>query len=900
LPPKSAEISAWLLSDYSLSDFIPVNQYLSTTKFMAKKLLIVESPAKAKTIEKYLGADFSVKSSYGHIRDLEKGSDLGVNVNNNYLPNYIIPPDKYRTVKELKEAAAKVDEVWLATDEDREGEAISWHICQVLGLDERTAKRIVFHEITKPAIQKAVQNPRLVDMNTVNAQQARRVLDRLVGWELSGVLWKKVKSQLSGGRVQSVTVKLVVEREREIQNFNITPYFKITADFFAKNNQGKLVAFKADGPTRFENVGDAESFLKKCIGANYTVNKVDVRPTRRKPAAPFTTSTLQQEASRKCGYSVSRTMQIAQGLYEQGFITYMRTDSTNMSESAIQSIGEEIVKQYGQQYHHERRFKTKNDSAQEAHEAIRPTYVERFSISADRDAQRLYELIWKRAVASQMADAELEKTTVDIGISTQNDAKLVAEGEVLKFDGFLKLYIESTDDEEEETKDMLPPLAVGQKLDLDKITATEKFTRAPARFTEAGLVKKLEELGIGRPSTYAPTISKIMEANRGYVVKESRDGSERFYQVVTLKNDLISKRTDKEITGVTKNMLYPTDMGMVVSDFLDENFSKIMEYGFTAEIEKQFDDIAEGKIEWPAMIDSFYKPFHAEVEKTIKEADRVSGERILGRDPETGRTILVRMTSLGKPVVQIGTGEELGKDEKPRYSNLKPGLSLETVTLESALSSFALPKLLGEKDGKEISVNTGRYGPYVKYGEAFISLPRFEDPFEMTLEKALPLIEAKIESDRPLSHFEGHPITKGKGKFGPFLKWTTIYVNVPKAYNFDTLTEAQAHELLMAKIEKEANKYIHHWPEENISVEAGRWGPFIKFGKNMINLPKIDGVKMNADQARTLDLNDIKKRILEEIPTAFDKKEKKAPAKKAPSGTAAKKAPAKKAPAKKK
>ncbi|MCC7464908.1 MAG: type I DNA topoisomerase, partial [Saprospiraceae bacterium] len=498
---------------------------------MSKKLLIVESPAKAKTIEKFLGSDFTVKSSYGHIRDLEKGNDLGVDVENGYLPKYVIPSDKYKTVKDLREAAARVGEVWLATDEDREGEAISWHLCEVLGLDPKMTKRIVFHEITKNAIQRAVEKPRTVNMNTVNAQQARRVLDRLVGWELSGLLWKKVKGQLSAGRVQSVTVKLVVEREREIQAFKISPYFKIVAQFFAKNSQGKTVTFKAESPTRFEDPAGAEAFLQKCIGAQYSVSSIEVKPTRRKPAPPFTTSTLQQEASRKLGFSVNRTMSVAQKLYEEGFISYMRTDSTTLSEQALQATEAEIVKQYGTDYHQRRQYKTKNESAQEAHEAIRPTYFERLNVSGNRDEQRLYELIWKRTMASQMADAELEKTIVDIDISTQPQNKLVAEGEILKFDGFLKVYLESSDEEEDETAGMLPPLVRGQKLDLDDMTATEKFTRPPARFTEASLVKKLEELGIGRPSTYAPTITKIMEANRGYVVKESREGEERSFQV---------------------------------------------------------------------------------------------------------------------------------------------------------------------------------------------------------------------------------------------------------------------------------------------------------------------------------------------------------------------------------
>ncbi|MCB9317387.1 MAG: type I DNA topoisomerase [Lewinellaceae bacterium] len=845
---------------------------------MAKKLLIVESPAKAKTIEKFLGGDFAVKSSYGHIRDLEKGNDLGVDVDNGYVPNYVIPPDKHKTVKELKFAASKVEEVWLATDEDREGEAISWHLCEVLGLDAQNAKRIVFHEITKPAIQQAIKNPRYLDINLVNAQQARRVLDRLVGWELSGLLWKKVKGQLSAGRVQSVAVKLIVERERDIQDFKVTPYFRITADFMAPNAQGKPVSFRAESPERFADAGGAEAFLQKCVQAAFAVNNIDVRPTLRRPAAPFTTSTLQQEASRKLGFSVKRTMSVAQGLYEQGFITYMRTDSTSLSELALQAISNEVVKQYGQRYQKTRRYKTKSSSAQEAHEAIRPTYVENAAAGGNRDEERLYDLIWKRTMASQMADAELEKTTVDIGISTQPDAKLVAEGEVLKFDGFLKVYLEGTDDDEEEKQGMLPPLKVGQKLQLDNLTATERFTRPPARFTEAALVKKLEELGIGRPSTYAPTITKIMEANRGYVVKDSRPGEERQFQVLTLKDNQISKSKSSEITGTTKNVLYPTDMGMIVSDFLDEYFKNIMDYGFTAGIEEKFDHIAEGKIDWSKVIDQFYRPFHQDVEKTLAEADRASGERILGADPETGRTILVRMSRLGKPVVQIGTGDELAEGEKPKYANLKPGTTLETVTFEEALASFALPRTLGAFDGEEITVNAGRFGPYVKIGDLFVSIPRNEDPFDISLDRAVELIKAKREADKPLGHYKEHPITKGKGRFGPFLKWTDLYVNVPARVNFESISEKQAIELIEAKIEKEANRYIQLWPDEKISIENGRWGPFIRFGKKPINLPKVDGAKMTADQARTMSLEDVKAVIEKEMPGAF---KQKAPAKKA-------------------
>ncbi len=839
---------------------------------MAKKLLIVESPAKAKTIEKYLGDDFTVRSSFGHVRDLEKSNDLGVDVQNNYRPHYVISPEKFKTVKELKEVAGRSSEVWLATDEDREGEAISWHLCEVLGLDKHTTKRIVFHEITKPAIQKAVQQPRHLDMNVVNAQQARRVLDRLVGWELSGLLWKKIKGQLSAGRVQSVAVKLIVEREREIQQFDVSPFFKAGARFFAKNAQGRMVTFKAESPERYATPVSAEDFLKKCVGASYRVAKVEVKPLRRKPAEPFTTSTLQQEASRKLGFSVNRTMSVAQKLYEEGFITYMRTDSVNLSETALQSIGAEIVQQYGSKYHTLRRYKTKNSSAQEAHEAIRPTYIERQSVSGDRDVQRLYELIWKRTMASQMADAELEKTLVDIAISTQKDAKLVAEGEVLKFDGFLKVYLESTDDEEEQTADILPPLKVDQMLDLEEMTATERFTRPPSRYTEAGLVKKLEELGIGRPSTYAPTITKIMEANRGYVTKESRPGEERKFQIFTLKGDKITKSTGKEVTGAAKNVLFASDMGTVVNDFLDNYFKKIMDYGFTADIENQFDHIADGKTDWTQVIDRFYKPFHQEVEKTLAEAERASGERILGTDPTTGRTVLVRMSKLGKAVAQIGTGDELENKEKPRYANLRPGQSMETVTLEEVMSCFQLPRDLGDYAGEKLEVNTGRYGPYIKFGDTFVSLAKTDDPYEITLERAIELVQAKQTAEKPIAVYQDLPVTKGKGRFGPFIKWGDLYINVPARYNFDTLTQAQCVELIESKVEKEANRYIHHWPEEKISVENGRWGPFIRFGKAMLNLPRTGQGKMTVDQVRTLSLADIKAMIEKEMPGVFDAK----------------------------
>lgn len=842
---------------------------------MPKNLLIVESPAKAKTIEKYLGKDFKVKSSFGHVRDLEK-SDGAVDVKNNFEPKYVVSSDKRKVVKELKDWVKKVDEVWLATDEDREGEAISWHLCEVLGLKPEETKRIVFREITKPAIQKAISNPRKLDINLVDAQQARRVLDRLVGYELSGILWKKIKGKLSAGRVQSVAVKLLVEREREINEFNPEPYYKITAIFDVKNESGRKIALKADSPTRFDTETDAQAFLEKCVGADFSISDINVKPLKRRPTAPFTTSTLQQEASRKLGFAVKRTMIAAQRLYEAGMITYMRTDSTNLSEIAIQHIAEEIEKNYGKNYLKTRRYKSKSASAQEAHEAIRPTYIERQSVSGNRDEQRLYELIWKRTIASQMADALVEKTTVKIGISSIEDAYLQAVGEVLKFDGFLKVYLESKDDddEEEEAAGMLPPLKKGQYLPLNVLTATERFTRPPARYTEAGLVKKLEELGIGRPSTYAPTISKIMEEGRGYVTKETREGKERAYTVLTLKNDQIKKEEKTEIAGTVRNRLFPTDMGITVSDFLDQYFDEVMDYKFTADIEKKFDDIASGEQSWTEMLDSFYWPFHEVVEETIEHAERPSRERILGTDPESGRTMLTRMSRRG-PVIQIGAPDELEEGEKPRYANLQPGQSMETITFEEAQKLFKLPKTLGEYEGKEVVIGSGRYGPYIKFEGKYVSLPRGEDPFDVTLERAIELIEEKRKADAPVGTYDGHPITKGKGRFGPYLKWNNMYVNVPKKYDLETITLEEMIELIQAKAKKEANRYIHRWDDQKITVENGRWGPFIRFGKKNIKIPKIDGKRVTSEEAKEFTLEQVKEMIEAEVPGAFDKEKKK-------------------------
>lgn len=864
---------------------------------MPKNLLIVESPAKAKTIEKILGKDFTVKSSFGHVRDLEKGNNA-VDVDNGFKPKYVVSPEKKKVVSELKGVLKKVDEVWLATDEDREGEAISWHLCEVLGLDVNNTKRIVFREITKPAVQKAVQNPRSVDINLVNAQQARRILDRLVGFELSGLLWKKIKGKLSAGRVQSVAVKLLVEREREINAFEATPFFKIVAYFDVKNERGSVVQLKAESPKRYDSEQDAQSFLEACAKAEFQIDDIEVKPLKRKPTAPFTTSTLQQEASRKLGFAVKRTMSVAQRLYEAGHITYMRTDSIALSEVALASIAQEIEKNYGKNYLKTRRYKNKNSNAQEAHEAIRPTYIDRHTVTSNRDEQRLYELIWKRTIASQMAEAIVEKTTVKIGVSTVPDTTLNAVGEVLKFDGFLKVYLESKDDdEEEEAKGMLPPLKKGQFLNLNNMTATERFTRPPARFTEASLVKKLEELGIGRPSTYAPTISKIMEEGRGYVTKETRDGVERSYKILKLQKGEISKKEDTEITGAVKNRLFPSDLGITVSDFLSEHFGKIMDYNFTAGIEEKFDKIAAGNREWTAMLEDFYKPFHANVEDTLENAERATGERILGKDPETGRTLLTRITRNG-PVAQIGTPEELGEEEKPKYANLRPTQSIETITFEEAMKLFELPRVLGSYKGAELSIGVGRYGPYVKYGDKkYVSIPKGEDPLKLSEERALELVAEKEKADAPVGTYKGMPITKGKGRFGPFLKWNDLYVNVPRRYDFENISLEDMHELIEAKVQKEANRYIHQWKDEGISVENGRWGPFIKFKKKNVKIPKKeDGSRVTSEEAKDMTLEDVKKLIEAEIPNAFAKK-KKAPAKKK---TAAKKTTSKKKTTKKK
>jgi len=707
---------------------------------MAKNIVIVESPAKAKTIEGYLGSDYIVTSSYGHVRDLPK-EDTGVDVENGYQPTYQVSPDKKEVIAQLKKLVKDADTIFLASDDDREGEAISWHLKEVLKLKDEKTRRIVFREITKKAIQKAIQSPRGIDTDLVNAQQARRILDRLVGYELSPVLWKKIKRGLSAGRVQSVAVRLVVEREREIADFTAKSSYKVTANFLLDNGS----VLKADLPKKFDTEEEARDFLNTCLGAEFTIAKLEKKPVKRSPAPPFTTSTLQQEASRKLGFSVSQTMTLAQRLYEAGKISYMRTDSTNLSEEAVDSASNEILNAYGDQYLQKRKYKTKSDSAQEAHEAIRPTDFSEKEASKDRNQKRLYELIWKRAIASQMADAQIERTTATIDIST-SPLNLVATGEVIKFEGFLKVYIESSDDEDDEDKKgMLPPLNEGQKLDLDEMKARQTFTRHPPRYTEASLVKKLEEMSIGRPSTYAPTISTIQK--RGYIVKEDRDGYDREYKEMTLvkKEDKVNEKVLTERTGTEKRKLFPTDVAMVVNDFLTEHFDTVIDYSFTAEVEKEFDEIAQGKKAWEQMIDEFYKQFHPKI-KTSEEIDRstIKNDRLLGEDPKTGQPVIARLGRFG-PIVQIG---ETDGEEKPQYASLRNGQFIETITLEEALELFKLPRDIGEYEGEVMTAAIGRFGPYIRHDGKFYSLGKEDDPFTVDEKRAIEIIEAKREADK--------------------------------------------------------------------------------------------------------------------------------------------------------
>ncbi|AMA50010.1 MULTISPECIES: type I DNA topoisomerase [Flavobacterium] len=808
---------------------------------MAKNLVIVESPAKAKTIEKFLGKDFQVESSFGHIADLPS-KEMGVDVENKFKPKYEVSSDKKALVKKLKDLSKTAEMVWLASDEDREGEAIAWHLAEELKLDSTKTKRIVFHEITKTAIQKAIENPRSINYDLVNAQQARRVLDRLVGYELSPVLWKKVKSGLSAGRVQSVSVRLIVEREREIQNFKTEVTYSISAEF--SNESGRT--FRAKLGKHFVTKEEAGKFLEQNIGATFKVADLETKPTKKSPAAPFTTSTLQQEAARKLYMPVGITMQVAQRLYEAGLITYMRTDSVNLSQEAMIAAQDEISNYYGKEFSQPRNYATKSKGAQEAHEAIRPTDMSRHSVQLDRDQSRLYDLIWKRTIASQMSDAQLERTNVKVEADTHKEI-FGATGEVIKFEGFLKVYLEGNDDEDEKEEGMLPALKIKEILKNNYITATERFSRPSARYTEASLVKKLEELGIGRPSTYAPTISTII--NRNYVEKGNFEGAERKYNQLVLKNNQIKSEVLSENVGSDKGKLVPTDIGTIVNDFLVKNFETILDYNFTAKVEQDFDEIAIGNKEWENMMDDFYKHFHPNVQNVEKNAERESGERILGIDPKTGKQVSVRLGKFG-PMVQIGNAE----DDAKQFASLRTEQNIGTVTLEEALDLFLLPKMLGEYNGEEVEVNNGRFGPYVRFGKTFISLPKGEDPLDVTLERAKQLIDDKNKADAPIGQYQGIDVQKGVGRFGPFIKWNGIFINVNKKYNFDQLSSLDITELIEDKLKKESEKLIHNWETEGIRVEKARWGrSVILKGKIKIELSKdIDAAQLTLEKVQEM------------------------------------------------
>ncbi|WP_319591846.1 type I DNA topoisomerase [uncultured Draconibacterium sp.] len=755
---------------------------------MHKNLVIVESPAKAKTIEGFLGEGYVVTSSMGHVRDLEK-KDFGIDIENNYQPRYKVSSDKKKIVTELKKLAKEAETVWLASDEDREGEAIAWHLKEVLKLKDDKIKRIVFHEITKDAITRAVKNPRDIDEHLVNAQQARRVLDRIVGFEVSPVLWKKVKPSLSAGRVQSVAVRLIVEREREIRDFKSETWFRVNGYFLVPDENGNTTELKAELSKRFKTRDEANAFLEKCKTAEFKVSDVVKKPGKRSPAQPFTTSTLQQEASRKLGFSVSQTMAVAQRLYESGKITYMRTDSVNLSGLAINKSKEKITELHGENYVKIRKFKTKAKGAQEAHEAIRPTYMENQTVDGSSQEQRLYELIWKRTIASQMADAILERTNVTIDVSNASE-KFQATGEVIVFDGFLKVYIESTDDENTNGngQTLIPPVHVNDPLKMTSVVSTQRFSQRPPRFTEASLVKRLEELGIGRPSTYAPTITTVQ--NRNYVVKEERPGVERNYTVLTLQDGKIKEEEKTEITGAEKNKLFPTDIGIVVNDFLMDNFDQIMDYNFTANVEKEFDDIADGNKVWNEMIDKFYQPFHGKVEHALENAERSKGERILGVDPKTGKEVSVKIGRFG-PLAQLGEASQEEGAEKPQFSSLRTGQHIETITLEEALDLFKLPRELGEYEDKKVTVAIGRFGPYVRHDNKFVSLGKEDDPYSVQLDRAIELIEAKREKDRKavIKKFdEDAELQVLNGRWGPYIKHGKKNYKIPKTTKAEELT----------------------------------------------------------------------------------------------------------------
>jgi len=809
---------------------------------MAKNLVIVESPAKAKTIEKFLGNDFKVASSFGHIADLPS-KELGVDVEGDFSPKYEVTKEKKTVVKNLKDLAKKAEMVWLASDEDREGEAIAWHLAETLKLDQTKTKRIVFHEITKTAIDKAIKNPRAIDYDLVDAQQARRVLDRIVGYELSPVLWRKVKGGLSAGRVQSVSVRLIVEREREIKAFSPTAIYKVEARFTTSKGQ----TFKAKLPKGFKSKSDAKSFLEKNISALFSVSALEKKPAKKSPAPPFTTSTLQQEAARKLYFSVSKTMNMAQRLYEAGLITYMRTDSVNLSQEARIAAAQEITSNFGDVYSSPRNYKGKSKGAQEAHEAIRPTNFSAHSVNVERDQARLYELIWKRAISSQMSDARLERTNVKI-TTTQHEKVFTANGEVITFDGFLKVYLEGTDDESKEQEGILPVMQINESLTNDLIVATERFSRPPYRFTEASLVKKLEELGIGRPSTYAPTISTIQ--NRNYIQKGSVDGQQRSFNVLSLSVNNLTETVQTEKFGSDKGKLVPTDIGMIVTDFLVNHFGGILDYNFTAKVEADFDAIATGKADWTKMMKRFYESFHPKVENVRQNANRESGERILGNDPSTGRQISVRLGKFG-PMAQIGTMED---EEKQVFASVPPNLQLSSITFEQVLDLFRLPKDLGVYEGEDVSVNNGRFGPYVKYGNKFISLPKGLDPLNIEMDEAIEIIKDKAKADAPIHEYEGLPVQKGKGRFGPFIKWNNMFINVNKKYDWDNLSSEEIETLIKDKIQKEIDKIVHDWADEGIRIEKARWGRHnVIKGKIKIELPKtVDVVKLTLEEVKSI------------------------------------------------
>lgn len=796
---------------------------------MPKHLMIVESPAKAKTIEKYLGADFTVRASYGHVRDLPS-KEMSIDIEHDFKPTYIISEDKKKVINELKDLIKKTDIVWLATDEDREGEAISWHLAEALGLNVATTNRVVFNEITKNAITKAIQKPRTIDMNLVNGQQARRVLDRLVGYKISPILWRKIRPDLSAGRVQSVAVRLIVEREREVINFQAVSSYRVTAEFLTDKKE----VVKSELIRKFATKEEALAFLQSCISGVYTISNIETKPGKRSPAPPFTTSTLQQEASRKLGFSVKGTMRVAQTLYESGKITYMRTDSVNLSDTAMQQSEAAIKQLFGDKYHQPRKYKTKAAGAQEAHEAIRPTDFAITQIEGNSDEKRLYELIWKRATASQMADAQLERTTVDIKVST-NAEIFRAVGEVIKFDGFLKLYMESSDEDEDEETPLLPLLSVGQTLSLKEMIALERFTRPNPRYTEASLVKKLEELGIGRPSTYAPTISTVQD--RQYIVRENKEGVKRELGKLILKEGKITETTKSEITGAEKSKLFPTDLGMLVNDFLVKHFEQVMDFSFTAKVEELFDEVAEGKKVWHKIIGDFYTGFDAVVEKAKNEADREKGERLLGTDEKTGKPVYAKMLRYGAGI-QIGTAQD---EEKPQYARLRSDQRLETITFEEAMELFKMPRLLGEYEGKKVKAGIGKFGPYVQIGDKFVTLPKEESPYDVTFERALELYAAKLEADaaKILRHFTPE-IQILNGRWGPYIKYGVENIKIPKDINIETITLDDVERLKLEGSSKQKEKDAKSAVKiiGDFAILNGQYGYYFKHGKLNISLPK--------------------------------------------------------------